>query len=195
MSNLFPQLKSNVMEQKSTSVLKSSLTYGLYMALISILVSLVIWAGSILESLGMFGSAAIGLFQIVLTFVLLLIFTKNYRNKELGGSITYGQAIKFAILVVIISTIISTIYTYVFHTLIDPGYMERIMTLMQEKTLNYMEKMGAPESTINDTMEKLQDIPTVFDTIKQSVMYGLIGGGIIALITSAIVKKNQPEEE
>jgi hypothetical protein len=43
------------MEQKSSPLLKSSLTYGLYAALISIFLNVVIWAGGIMESLGILG--------------------------------------------------------------------------------------------------------------------------------------------
>jgi uncharacterized membrane protein (DUF485 family) len=184
------------MEQRSTSLLKSSFIYGLYMALVSILLSVIIWAGSLMESLGMWGSAVIGLASLLISFILLIVFTKAYRNKELGGVITFGKAFQFGLLVVVFSTIIVTIYNYIFYTIIDPEYMTNLMAIMQEKTMAYMENAGVPESQMNRAMERFEEIPSTFKTLKQGVMYGIIGGAVLALISSAIVKKKEkPTEE
>jgi uncharacterized membrane protein (DUF485 family) len=181
------------MEEKSTSIWKSSLTYGSYMALISIGISVVIWAGGLLESMGLFGSAIIGLLSFVITFLLLLFFTKAYRNKELNGIISFKQAFQFAILVIIFSVLITTIYNYIFHTLIDPEYMKNLMAVMQQKTLDYMEKVGAPEAQIDKTLERFSEIPTIWKTLRQGIVTGLIAGAVISLIVAAIVKKKEED--
>lgn len=178
------------MEQKSTSLLKSGLTYGLYMGLISVLISVVIWATSLMENLGMWGSAVIGLITLAVNLILLIVFTKSYRNKELGGFISFGNAFKFALILVVVSVIIGAIYNYIFQTLIDPGYTARVMAAIQEKTLAYMTNAGVSEAQINKTMEKFQDIPTVGKSLWQGLMFGVIGGAILSLISSAIAKKN-----
>jgi hypothetical protein len=176
------------MEQKST-IWKSALTYGLYMGLISILVSVVIWATSMMENLGMWGSAVIGIVSLAINLILLIVFTKSYRNKELAGSISFGQAFSFAILLIVVSVIIGAIYNYIFQTLIDPGYTARVMAAIQEKTMAYLQNAGVSEAQMNKTLEKFQDVPTVFKSIKQGLIFGIIGGAILALISSAIVKK------
>jgi len=179
------------MEQNSSTIWKSSLIYGLYLALISILISVIIWAGDLMQSFGIWGSAIIGLISIVITFVLLIVFTKLYRNKVLGGFISYGHAFKFGVLVVVFATIISSLYNLLFHTVIDPGYTENLMAVMQQKTISYMEQVGAPESQIDKTVEKFSDIPTVWETIKQGLLIGVISGVILSLISAAIVKKKE----
>ncbi|HPE77843.1 MAG TPA: DUF4199 domain-containing protein [Draconibacterium sp.] len=181
------------MEEKSTSIWKSSLTYGAYMALISIAISVIIWAGGLIESMGIFGSAIIGLLSFVITFLLLLFFTKAYRNKELNGIISFKQAFQFAMLVVIFSVLITTIYNYIFHTLIDPEYMKNLMAVLQQKTMNYMEKVGAPEAQIEKTLEKFSEIPTIWKTLRQGIVTGLIAGAVISLIVAAIVKKKEED--
>ena len=179
------------MEQKSNSIWKSGLIYGLYLGIISVLISVVIWAGSVMESMGIFGSLIIITVILIITFLLLLFFTKAYRNKELGGFISFGKAFQFAIIVVLISTIISSIYNYIFYTIIDPGYMENLMAVMQQKTIQYLEKVGAPESRIDKTLEKFEDIPTLWESIKKGILNGVIGGAILSLIVGAIVKKKE----
>ncbi|QIA07738.1 DUF4199 domain-containing protein [Draconibacterium halophilum] len=177
------------MEQKSSTLLKSSLTYGIYAALISIFLSVVIWAGGLMESMGMFGSVIIAISSLVISFVVLLIFTKNYRNKEFGGYISFVEAFKFAMLVIIVSTVILLIYNFIFHSFIAPDYMENLMATMQQKTLAFMESNGVPDANIDQAMEQFEEVPTIAKTLQQTAMSGLIGGIIISLIVAAIAKK------
>ncbi len=179
------------MEEKSTSIWKSALTYGFYLGLISIAISVVIWAGGILESMGLFGGLLIGLASLVISFIFLFIFAKSYRNNELGGYANFGDIFKFAILVILISTIISIIYTYIFHAFIDPGYMEHLMAVMQQKTMDFMESKGVPEAQMDKAIEKFKEIPTMAKTLRQAALSGLIGGAILSLIVAAIVKKKE----
>ena len=181
------------MEQKSTSLMKSSLVYGSYLGLISILVSVVIWAGGVIESSGIWGGAIIGLFSLILNFIVLWIFSKSYRNKECGGFINFGTAFKFAFMVIVVATVITTIYNFIFHTIIAPDYMENLMAVMQQNTLEYMENMGAPESAINKAMEKFEDIPTIWKTLRQGILFGIIGGAIIASIVALIVRRKNED--
>ena len=182
------------MEQKSTSIWKSATTYGVYLGIISVFLSVVIWAGALLESMGLFGGVIIGISSFVLTFILLLIFAKTYRNKECGGFISFGEALKFTFFAVIVSTIISIIYNYIFHSFIAPEYMANLMAIMQEKTMIFMESKGVPESTMDEALKKFEEVPTMLKTLRQTALSGIIAGGIIALIVSAIVKKNQSDE-
>ncbi len=179
------------MEEKSASIWKTTLTYGLYLALISIAISVVVWAGGLLESMGLFGGIFIALGSFLITFIVMFMFARSFRNNELGGYASFGDIFKFAILVILFSTLISLIYTYIFHTFIDPGYTEHIMAVMQQKTLDFMASKGVPEAQMDKAIEKFQEIPTMAKTLWQSALGGLIGGAIISLIVAAIVKKKE----
>lgn len=177
------------MEEKTSPLMKSALTYGVYLGLVSILISVVIWAGGIIESMGLFGGVFISLGSFVISFVLLFIFAKNYRNKELGGYISFSEAFKFTMLVIVFSTLISLVYTYIFNAFIAPDYMENLMAVLQQKTMNFMESKGVPEAQMEKALEKFEEIPTIWKSLRQTAVSGLIGGAIISLIVSAIVKK------
>lgn len=181
------------MEQKSSPLIKSSVTSGIYLGLISILMSVVIWAGGLIESMGLFGGAIIGLISFSISFILLFIFTKGYRNKELGGFISFAEAFKFAMLAVVVSTLISIVYNYVFHSFIAPDYMENLMAVMQQKTMMFMESKGVPEAQMDAALEKFQDIPTIWKTLRQTAISGIITGAVISLIVAAIAKKKEED--
>lgn len=181
------------MEQNSSPFLKSSITAGVYLGLISILISVIIWAASIIESMGLFAGAIVTFVSFVILLVFLFIFTKDFRNKQLGGVISFKEAFKFAMLAIIVATVISVIYTYIFQTLIAPDYMENLMAVMQQKTLTFMEGKGVPDAQIDKAMEQFEEIPTIWKSLQQTFTGGIIRGAIISVIIAAIVKRNEED--
>ena len=185
------------MKQNNHSPFKLSLNYGIYFAIISIVISLIIWAASLIEKLGLMGTMVIGLMNMLILVLFLIYATKVYRDDLLNGKITFGKAFIFGLLVVVFSSLITGLYNYIFHKFIDPEYAERIMTVMQEKTIEMLSNRGLGEDQIDAAMAGFEQrgIPTPFETIKQSLLSGLISGSIMSLISSWIVKKNiNPDE-
>ena len=181
------------MEQKPASLVKSAMISGIYLGLISILLSILIWVGGVIESMGIFGGVIIGIMSLVISFILVFIFTKGYRNKVLGGFIGFGEAFKFALIAIAVSIVISMVYTYIFQTFIAPDYMENLMTVMQQKTMDFMASKGVSDEQIDKALEKFEEIPTVWKSLKQTLISGLIGGSIISLIVAAIVRKKEED--
>jgi hypothetical protein len=71
------------------------------------------------------------------------------------------------------------------------------MTMMQDKTYQWMSGKGLSEDQINDAMKKFEakGVPSPIETLITSMEFGLIGGAIMSLISSAIVKKNATSED
>ena len=71
------------------------------------------------------------------------------------------------------------------------------MTNMQEKVYNMMASKGVPDAQIEEAIDKMQAKGTLtpLQVLKQSVIFGLIGGSIMSLISSAIVKKNKNNDD
>lgn len=185
------------MEQQPNAKLKVTMTYGIYLAAISIVLSLIIWATSLIEHMGLFGSAFIGVFQLVMLAFLLVYFTKRYRDTMFDGKITFGQAFSFGVLLVVFSSVISSLYSYILNKYIDPDYMHRVMTMIQDKTYQMLANSGLSQDEIDKRMIKFEQkgIPTPIETLVSSLKSGLIGGAIMSLISSAIVKKNVKSED
>lgn len=179
------------------SPFKLELTYGIYFALISIVLNLLVWATAFLEKSGLLASVILGLVNFGILIGFLIICTKSYRDRSLNGTITFGQAYLFALMVVVFSSIITGLYSYIFYKFIDPDYGARVLHAIQEKTYQFMVNRGLPEDQIDAQMIKLeaQEIPTAAGALISSLKMGLIGGAIIALITSAIVKKNNRRDD
>jgi hypothetical protein len=185
------------MEAQKTNPLKTAMTYGIFLSGISIVISIIIWAGNLMEFMGLFGSVFIGLLQPAILVFLLVYFTKQYRNNSLDGKIGFGQAFTFGVLLVVFSSIINSLYSYIFNKFIDPEYVTRTMTMIQEKTYQWMTNNRMPEDKIEEAMSGFEKrgIPSPIETLMSSLKFGLIGGAIMSLISSAIVKKNVQGED
>lgn len=180
------------MEEQASNRLKVTMTYGIYLAGISIAISVIVWATSLIEHIGIFGSAFIGILQLALMAFLLVYYTKRYRDTMFNGKITFGQAFAFGVMLVVFSSVISSLYSYILNKYIDPDYMHRVMTMIQDKTYQMLSNSGMSQDQIEAQMVKIEErgIPSPIETLVSSLEGGLIGGAIMSLISSAIVKKN-----
>jgi uncharacterized membrane protein (DUF485 family) len=131
-------------------------------------------------------------FQIALLAFLLVYFTKRYRDTLLDGKITFGQAFTFGVLLIVFSSVISALFSYILNKYIDPEYMQRVMTMIQDKTYQLLANSGLSQDQIDAQMASLENrgISSPMETLVTSLEGGLIGGAIMSLISSAIVKKN-----
>jgi len=171
------------MEEKTASIWKSTFMSGVYLAIVLILVSVVFYVtGNTFSKIAQY-----------LSYVFMIggvIYGQISYRKLLGGEITYGQALGAGVLTLLFASVLSSIYTYLLYTVIDPSLMEQ-MRIFTEETLV---QRGIPE----EQMQMSLDIALKFQTPVMMVVMGIFGGAfiglIISLITSIVIKKNPSDE-
>jgi hypothetical protein len=169
------------MEEKKPSAGKSVLYYGLLLAVALIVVHLVLYLADMNQSTtGMVISGIVFIAGISLASL-------DYRNKKLGGYISYGKAVKIGFLTVLIASFIVAIYTFVYHTNINPGEIQKAKI---EAAQNIYDMELEPEQEEQwlkwvDTM----NTPVAY-AVAAILMYALIGI-VMALITSIFIKKEE----
>lgn len=171
------------MEQNST-FWKSSMIYGLYLALILTLFSVVLYVtGFILSPNAGYASMAITIAGIVICQI-------QYRNKELNGVISYGEAVGFGTAIMLFAGIVTALYTLVLYTFIDPGLIDQTKALQEEAMLT--------KGLTEDQIEAAMTMTSKMLTPGWMSMMGLVGsvfmGTIISLLSSIFIKK-QPTED
>lgn len=172
------------MEQKSTSIWKSSLLSGVYVGIALILISVIFYVtGNPFAKPAQWASYAAMIIGIVLAQISL--------KKEMGGTMTYGQALGVGVLTMLFASIVSSIYTYLLYEIIDPSLQEQLRLFTEEQII----KQGkVPE----DQMEMALNMATKFQTPIMMVVMGIFGvtfiGTIISLITAIFTKKNPTDE-
>ncbi len=171
------------MEQK-VSVWKSAMTYGLYFAIASILVSVVFYVtGNPFSKGAQFASYGVMIVGVVLIQL-------AYR-KALGGSMTYGQGLVIALLSFLFASIIMAIYTILLYEVIDPGLKEQLRLFTEQKMV---EQGKLSQEQIDAALTMTQKFQTpVFMAISSLFSYTFLGL-IIGLITSIFIQKKPKED-
>jgi len=172
------------MEEKST-FWKSAMVYGLYLALVLTLFSVVLYVT------GLILNPKLGYVSVVLTIAGIVIAQIAYRNRELNGAITYAQALGFGVAIMLFAGIVTALYTIVLYTFIDPTLIDQ-MKAAQEDAM-------AQKGLSADQIEAAMSMTSKMMTPAWMSIMGLVGsvfsGTIISLITSIFVKKTPNMDE
>ncbi len=171
------------MEPKPVSLWKSSLTSGLYLGIVLILLSVIFYvAGLTFET-----------WVAYISYPLLIagaVYGQLSFRKSLGGEMTYGQALGVGTMTIIFASVLSSIYSYLLYAVIDPGLLDQVR-IMTEQTL--LER-GIPEEQLDASI----NIAMKFQTPPALAVMGVLGGALIGLIISlitAIFTKKEPSDE
>lgn len=156
--------------------------YGLLAGVASIIFSLLLFMTSADQSPVRWLGLAITIGAMVLAH--------NQFKQHNGGFMSYGQGLGIGTLLVVVSGVISTVFSYLYMTYMDPGYMGRIM----EKTRLEMEAKGnMSDAQVDQAMAMAQK----FSSGAWMLLFGILGsiliGFVISLIISAFTKHNRPE--
>jgi len=177
---------------KTQILLKHTSTYGAISGFMLIIASVIFYMFNIMPI--NFGKIALtGFFNYAIIIVLVIIGTKAYRDKVLGGVISYRDAFLAGLLIILFSSVLSGFYSLIFTTWIDPDYVTRLYTAMKDWMFDLLSRAGYPEEMIDQTIERMEQQEANYSPL-MSFFTGIgsmvIVGAIICLITSAFIKKN-----
>lgn len=125
--------------------------------------------------------------------IVLYVVAGIRQRKAMGGYITLKQAFQAIFIVILISSIITTIWGVVYAKYIDP----EIGVKMKESTLAFMQRMKVPEAKMDETAKSMDK--QLADGLKPGkLLYafaqGVVIHSIIGLIIAAIIKRNPPRD-
>lgn len=169
------------MEEKLPSAGKSALYYGLVLGVALIVVSLILY---LVEQQKEPAGIAIGTIALVAGIVLVQL---DFRNKKLGGFISYGKAVKIAFLTMIFTGIIVALYTFVYHSYINTNDLLETRTEQIQGIYN----RGMDAATEEQSIKWIEMTTTpLVSAIMVFISYPIIGL-IIALLSSIFIKKDE----
>ena len=168
------------MEPKSASLMKTSLISGIYIGVVLILISVVLYVTNLMfETWAQYISYPILIAGAVYAQL-------NYK-KSLGGEMTYGQALGAGVLALIFASVLSAIYAYLLYAVIDPSLIDQIRIMTEQKLI---EQGKIPEEQLDQVLNmtmKFQKPPIM---AAMAIFGGALIGLIISLITAIFTKKN-----
>jgi high-affinity nickel permease len=170
------------MEQKST-FWKSAMIYGLYIGIAVTLYSVILYVA------GQSTNKSLGYASILIYVVCIVMAQIHYRDHELKGTITYGQAVGFAVSAMLFSGIITALYTLIIFK-IDPGLIDQIKGVQEEA----MSKQGLNDDQIEQAMSIASKMMTPGWLSIMGILNAVIYGTIISLVSSIFIKKLPKED-
>lgn len=170
------------MSENKLSISRNAMNYG---GMTGIALFLVFILSSIV------GTKLAGLMQVINYTALgigIYIGTKNYRDSELKGVMSYSSALYSGFLISFFASVIIAFAVFLYIKLIDASILDKIM----EQTEQSMMDRGLSD----DEVEKQMQAAQLFMNPTSMAFFSILGytliGTLIALVTSAFVKKQTP---
>ncbi len=170
--------------EKKTSIWYNAMTYGLILGIALTVYSLLLYI--IGADIYNPQSAARYLSWVSYLIIIggIIYGTKNYRDKVLGGTITYSKSLGFGTLLGLFASFLVTLYTIIFLKFIDPNVIQYILDMTRQN----LEAQGLQDTQIDKAIELTGKI--MFPSM---VIGSLIGttfiAFVISLFTSIFLKK------
>jgi hypothetical protein len=175
---LLKNLISISMEEK-VNVWKANLTNGLILGLAGVAFSLVLYF------LDLSLNRSAGYIYIPIQLILLFFLLKGYRDNFMHGQISYGQAVGAGVIIILYSSVIASIYTYVLFSIIDPGLVKKSLALAEEA----MSKKGLPQAQIDAAMQFTAKFMKPVVMVISGFFASMFFGVIYTLLVAIFVKK------
>lgn len=130
-------------------------------------------------------STGIGLAMLLGTFFVIFYGVKEFRDTVNGGMLSIGEGVKLGALIALIASILAAAFTLLYHYVIDPGYMDRMMETMRES----FEEGGMPEEQIDQAMKWTNMFRSPLISVGFTIVWYSFWGFIKGLISGAILKR------
>jgi formate/nitrite transporter FocA (FNT family) len=160
------------MEQQPVSLWKSSLTYGLFLGIALVLVSVIFYAtGNTFARSAQFISYGVMIAGIVIAQL-------QFRKSQ-GDVMTYAQALGVGVLTMLFASVITGFFTYLLYAIIDPSLQDQLKLSVEEQIV----KQGRVSE---DQLAAAVEMASKFQTPPMMFIMGIFGGTFIGLIISLL---------
>lgn len=172
--------------ENNNTLSREALKWGLILGLIQIVIETILY----IADKELLVSMWIGLSQFVVNLLFFILAVRSVRT--MGGElISFKDALLTILFVVLASMTLTTVFTWLLYNVIDPELATYVKEKAIEKTIGMMEKFGAPQESIDQTVAKMEEEDfsmSISRTIKQ-YLGGILFQMVIGLIVAAIMKK------
>lgn len=176
--------QQNSTNLETVSTRSAGVRYGIIAAVIGIVYFLVLNAAGLDMQEG-----AWKWFGYVITIVLVVLAHKYYKDNN-AGFMAYGQGVGIAFWLSLVSSVINSIFTYVYIKFIDTAFVDAI----KEKQITQMQERGMSEEQIDQAMQISSMFMTPEAIFGFALVFGIIGTVIIGLIVSIFTQKKAAEQ-
>ena len=161
------------------------LNNGLYLGITGVVVGLALWASGKYFELQWVGN----LVGFIATILFIVLGINKFKSDN-GGFMSWGQGLKIGMGIVMISAVITVIYTLLLTNVIDPNLQAQGMAFQEQAWIDQGLSSDQIESA-KEMTEKFQS-PLIISGI--ILIFAAFIGFIISAIVAAIMKKSEEEQ-
>ncbi|GAC1373914.1 MAG: hypothetical protein NVSMB30_16280 [Hymenobacter sp.] len=109
-----------------------------------------------------------------------------------NGLMSFRQGVTIAVIMLLLSGLLSDLFNYVYLHYIDPDFVERMKAGMVE----FMERNNVPDEQIEKSSAKMSEMQMGLGrALLGGLGNGLLGGLVLGMVVSAFTKRNPSEFE
>ncbi len=167
------------MEETRNDLLKHSATYGAIIGFALIIYSVLLYI------LDLSMSRSLGYLSFLIIIGGIYVGIKNFRENEPDKAISYGRAVGVGVLICVFFGFLASVFTYLQFRFIDPGLVDKMVEIAEEKML----EKGLPEDMIEMQITGMSKMFSPGLMAIFGFFSHLFWGTIISLILAAILKR------
>ena len=172
------------MEEKAKNpALKAGIIYGAIIGFVGIVVSVV------LDLLGLTFETWAGLLSFAISIGLVAYALVAYKKEYLGGYASYSELMLMTLLMSIFATVITTIYSAINITLIDPDLPDKMFNVAYDRMAR---NPRMTEEMLDMMVDRMEGKFTPARLLIQGFIGGYVMTVIIGVIAAAFIKKENP---
>ncbi|TDO19538.1 DUF4199 domain-containing protein [Pedobacter duraquae] len=135
------------------------------------------------------GSMLVGYIAMILSFSVIFVGVKNYRDQVGGGIISFGKALRMSLLMALISSTLYVVGWMIVYYTIFPDFIEKLAAY-QLSPAKTSQMSAAQVTAIRDQMDMFRDwYSTPLGVAGATYMEILPVGILVALVTALVLKR------
>lgn len=173
--------------ENSSSTLKSHiLQYGILLGGISVVFALMLF----FLDMHYTQESAVNWINWAITITILLMAIYSFRKSN-DGFLSLSEALKLGLGISVISALVAIVYTFILINFLDPDTIEKTIEVTQNRMLDENPEMSQEQIDMAKEMQlKFSSIGVISTMI---LIFSLVFGFIVSLISGLILKRNRPE--
>jgi Protein of unknown function (DUF4199) len=169
-------------------ILKNAWPYGLIMAGISVVISVLLYIINVNMFTITFAVLSLLIFVIGIPVTMSILGCNNLRLQHANErQISYLDAVVSCMVILMIGFLISNLYSYIFNNFIDPEYMKQQISKMADM----LQKYNLPQDKIDETMAKTANRMNIGPMLLNSLIFSVV----ISLIVALFIRKKDKLDE
>ncbi len=173
------------MNENRPSAFKFALNNGILLGIALIAFSLVIYL------LDVERQSPLQYLSFIIIIALTFVFVKQWRDKHNDGFVSFGSAYSQGYLTIVLASVVTAIYTFIFFSYIAPGEVAKILEEAEQSILKSQPNISDSELDMAMSFTEIFTKPAVMAVM--AILINVLAGLILAIIPAAILKKEPTE--